>query len=193
MGGPPRTRPRSPDPRLEGSQPHRRATVGKPQATETPHAQVGGRRKGRERTIISPGGGGHHPRVALPPGAPGQKSGASRPEIRPSTTTSPLLAPAASLPGGPPSAGCPGACCLAYSLQHKAESRLPPQPRAETDVSQALLRHSQTDGQAAVCCSLSLQVQRLAGEGEMQRDPRGPMDGEQHPPKQQGLGKMGGP
>lgn len=44
-GGPPRMRPQTPDPGAEGGQPHTRATVGKPQATETPHAQVGGRGK----------------------------------------------------------------------------------------------------------------------------------------------------
>lgn len=50
-------------------------------------------------------------------------------------------APAASLTRA--SAGCPGARCLASRMQHKAESRLPPQPRTQTHIiSQALLRHS---------------------------------------------------
>lgn len=90
--------------------------------------------------------------AALAPRSPAQESGKSRPQAEPTATTSPapgrscLLAPRAS-------AGCPGAFCLGCPLQHKAEWRLPPQPCAETDVSQASLRHSQADAQAVLCSS----------------------------------------
>lgn len=93
--------------------------------------------------------------------------------------TSTFLAPAASSPQGPPSAGCPGgACHLAYRLEHKAES---PAPRAKhRDRRKSGSAQVQPDGCPGSPARLSLQIHTLPGEGEMQGGPRSPMEGEQH-------------
>lgn len=92
--------------------------------------------------------------------------------------TSTFLAPAASSPQGPPSAGCPGGACLAYRLEHKAES---PAPRAKhRGRHKSGSAQAQPDGCPGSPARLSLQIHTLAGEGEMQGGPRSPMEGEQH-------------
>lgn len=92
--------------------------------------------------------------------------------------TSTFLAPAASSPQGPPSAGCPGGACLAYRLEHKAES---PAPRAKhRGRHKSGSAQAQPDGCPGSPARLSLRIHTLAGEGEMQGGPRSPMEGEQH-------------